>query len=119
MNWLYCTMIFGSLPIAIRFIVSLSVPNEQIPLFHVADFAFWGIMFNIAAITNVSTIKKASSDLIISVVAIAIVYIVFFVTLYCIVLFPSVNQGVAAWCAVLFVLATSVFISHCTTDRQF
>ena len=118
MNWLYCTIIFGSLPIVIRLIVSLSASDSQIPLFSLSDFAFWGIMFNIAAITNATHMKKVSSDLIVGIVSVAIIHIVLFVTIYCIALFPSINHGVL-WTIGTVILISSFIFSHETTDREF
>ena len=118
MNWLYCTMFFGSLPIAIRFIISLSASGEQIPLFALSDFAFFGIMFNIAAITNATNLKRASADLIVTVVSSAIIHIVLLVAVYSVALFPSVNP-IVLWVIVSFVLTSSVILSYLTTNRTF
>ena len=118
MNWLYYTMIFGSLPIAIRFVVSISASSEQIPLFSLADFAFWGIMLNTAAIANATSQKKASPDLIGGIVTAALTHIVLLVAVYCIALFPAVSQ-IVVWCVAVPIFASSFFLSYLTTDREF
>ena len=118
MNWLYCTMIFGSLPIVIRFIASLSTSGEQIALFALSDFAFFGIMFNIAAIANVSTLKRASADLILCVAFNAVVFITLLVAIYTAALLPNINQCFL-WVVVSLVLIISVILSYSTTDRKF
>ena len=118
MNWFYYTMIFGSLPIGLRFVISLSASTEHIPLFSLADFAFWGIMLNTAAIANATNQKQTSFDLIVGIVSTALTHIVFLVAIYCIVLFPAVNQSFM-WCVGLFILASSLLLSYGTTDRKF
>jgi len=117
MHWLYYTMIFGLLPIVIRCIVSLSVLDERIPLFSLADFAFFGIMLNIAAITNVTNLKKTIPHVIVFVVSIAIVHIAFLTTLYSIALFPEVKHSIVLVIAGI-VLASSFLFLYATTDMN-
>ena len=106
------------MPIAIRFVVGHAVTNEQIPLFALADLAFWGIMLNTAAIANVTNNKNANSELTTGVVTIALTHIVFLVTIYCIALFPMVAQTFI-WVFAVFVLLSSFLFSACTISKEF
>ena len=118
MNWLYYTIIFGSLPIAIRIVVAFATSSGQVDLFAPADFAFYGIMLNTAAIANVTAGKKYSPDLIAGVMTVAITHIVLLVSIYCVALFPDISK--AATLAIGFiVLASSLLFSYLTIDREF
>ena len=116
LNWFYYTIIFGSLPIVFRFIASLS--SEHIPLFSLADFAFWGIMLNTAAIANITNQKNTSTDLIVGTVMTALTHIVVFVAIYCLALFPDIYQAIL-WVFGSIALASSLLLSYSTTDNDF
>ena len=117
MNWLYYTIIFGSLPIAIRIVVAFATSSGQVDLFAPADFAFYGIMLNTAAIANVTAGKKYSPDLIAGVMAVAITHIVLMVAIYCVALFPEISK--AATLAIGFIVLVSSFLfSLITTSKN-
>jgi len=118
MNWLYYTMIFGSMPIGLRLVISLSASTEQIPLVSLTDFAFLGIMLNTAAIANATNQKLYSPDLIGGVVSAALTHIVLLVAIYCIALFPAVTPFVM-WFVGLPIIASSLLLSYWTTNREF
>ena len=86
MNWLYYSIIFGSLPMGLRSVISLSSSSEQIPLFALTDFAFWGIMLNTAAIANATNQKQYSHDLVNGIVSATLTHIVLLTAVYCIAL---------------------------------
>lgn len=118
LNWMYYTMIFGALPLVIRLIVSFADPSGRIDHCSLSDFAFWGIMFNIAAISNATSHKEMQPSLFSSVVTLSLIQISFFVAIYCISILPDLKLLVA-WFICIPLLIISIIFSYLTTDNEF
>jgi hypothetical protein len=110
-------MIFGALPLVIRLIVSFADPSGRIDHCSLSDFAFWGIMFNVAAVSNASTYKDMHASLFSSIVTLSLILISFFVAIYCISILPDLKLF-SAWVICILLLMVSIIFSYFTTDKE-
>jgi hypothetical protein len=115
---MYYTVIFGFMPLLLRLVVSLSAPDSQIPLVILSDVIFWGIMFNAAAISNVTNVRDVQPDVCSGVSVITSVSMALLVTVYALALFPNVNQCIP-WTIGVLLLLFSMMVSFATTSSEF
>jgi hypothetical protein len=115
--WIYYTVLIGFLPIAIRFVVSLSVPFGQIPLFAIGDVVFWGIMLNAVVMYNVAS-SEDLPDVQTSATAWAFIRSAILIALFTADLFPISNY-VVLWILVTPLIVFSFAASLLSTDSIF
>ena len=111
-NWLYYTLVFGSLPIVLRF--ALSTSSADIPPVSVGDAVFFGIMLNGAAVANVAAMKKPVADVLLGIFVLSAMNSIGLAAIYCADLFVGLNVVLAtSLCALLFF---SLLLSWGTTN---
>jgi len=115
---MYYTALFGSLPLAVRLIVSYSVGGQDIPPFALSDVVFLSIMFNVAGMVNVTNTKDALPDVAAMINIWACTNISLLAALYTVGLFPAVNSCIAGMFCGLF-LISSLALSWCSLDSEF
>lgn len=115
---MYFTVIFGSMPLLLRLLIASADPKGGIPYFSLSDIAFLGIMFNTAAIANLSSSKGIKSQFYTSSFAFALIHIMVLVAIHSVSMLPGYGSNWIWAVAVLFV-GTSLFFSYLTTDAEF
>jgi hypothetical protein len=115
---MYYTLFFGLLPIAIRSIASVFAPESQILPIVVGDVVFAGIMFNAAALYNISVAKDVP-DIQVSATASAFVRATILVAIYTLSLFPDISQSILLLVPAAILSLFSLYASHWMTDSTF
>jgi hypothetical protein len=115
--WIHYTMIAGALPLIIRVIVSLSMPGSNVPMVAIGEFVFWGIMFNSAAIYNISNVDNVP-DVQVGFTTSAFARTVLLVAIYTLAFVPGISPTIL-WLIAAFLTLTSLVASYLTTDSSF
>ncbi len=115
---MFYTIIFGMMPLAIRVLLSTAAPSSTpIPWFSLSDFAFFGIMVNVATISGVSTNKMVKPNVLAVFVAISVLFIMAYVAIHTIAMLPSSNlQWPTAIAVLLLIISFLVSLSSTDTD---
>ena len=116
--WMYYTLFFGLLPLAIRVIASVFAPESQITIVVIGDVVFCGIMFNAAALYNISVAENVP-DVQVSAVASAFVRATILVAIYTLALIPAINQSILLLVPAVILSLFSLYASYRMTDSTF
>ena len=104
---MFCTFLFGSLPLIVRFIIAVSAPDgSDIDLFSLADLAFLGIMINIASVNSITNCNLISKNVLFVFTAASIGLIVLFVAVYAVSVLPGFKLCLPTFVCFLLLLAS-------------
>lgn len=116
LNWMYCTVFFGALPLLLRLLISSMLQDQTIPMVVISDVVFFGIMLNVAAFHNVTN-TEGIPDVQFSATAGAFIRSALLIAFYTIALLP-IGHHWGLWCVVTLVVLYSGTASFMTTDSD-
>ena len=115
---MFCTFLFGSLPLIVRFIIAFAAPSDSdIDWFSLADLAFLGIMINIASINSITNCNLIGKNVLFVFTAASIGLIVLFVAVYAVSVLPGFKLCFPTFICLLLLLA-SFWIALAASDTD-